>query len=180
MNMKEIFTLGHSTHEAGAFDTLLERHGIALLADVRALPRSRRVPHADGDALAARLRGHGIRYLHLPELGGRRRALPDSPNSGWQNDAFRGYADHMTSEEFAAGLERLEPAATRRRAAVMCAEALWWRCHRRLVADALVVGGWTVHHIGPDGRLTQHDLTDFAHVENGTLSYPSPQQALDV
>jgi uncharacterized protein (DUF488 family) len=148
------------------------------VADVRAFPTSRRVPHASGEQLGGWLPADGVGYLHLPELGGRRRALPDSPNTGWRTGGFRGYADHMASAEFARGIERLEAAARSGRTAVMCAEGLWWRCHRRLVADALVARGWTVRHILPDGGLAEHELTPFAVVEGERVTYPPGQGSL--
>lgn len=141
--------------------------------DVRRHPGSRRMPHFARDALAERLP-----YLHLAELGGRRRPAPESPNGAWQNASFRGYADHMASEEFRSGLARLEQAASEHTCAVMCAEGLWWRCHRRLLADALLVCGWDVRHIAPDGRASAHELPDFAVVEDGALSYPPRQGEL--
>jgi uncharacterized protein (DUF488 family) len=169
-----IFTIGHSSHEPEAFLALLARHGVRLVADVRRFPGSRRNPQYGAEALAAAAPG----YAHLPELGGRRRPRPGTPNDGWEVEAFRGYADHMASEEFAAGLTRLEELARQTPTAIMCAEAPWWKCHRRLVADALLVHGWTVCHIGPDGRLTEHALPDFAVVDDDGLRYPSPQLRL--
>ena len=168
-----VFTVGHSTRPPGALEALLRGHGVEVLVDVRALPRSRRMPHFSSEALARSTPAAGIEYVHLPELGGRRRPLADSVNGAWRNESFRGYADHMASEEFLAGLGRLEGLANDRRAAVMCAEALWWRCHRRLVADALVARGHAVEHLGPGGGLTPHALTPFAVVgPDGALTYP--------
>ena len=172
--MSLIFTIGHSTHALDVLLGLLERHGVGCLADVRRFPRSRRHPHFNTEVLAEAAPG----YVHLPELGGRRRPVPGSPNDGWEVAAFQGYADHLATEEFARGLARLEERARETPAAVMCAEAPWWRCHRRLVSDALLVRGWTVCHIGPDGRLTEHVLPDFAVVEGARIVYPSPQLSL--
>ena len=168
------FTIGHSTHELAAFVELLERHVIACLADVRTAPRSRRTPQFNREALSAALAAVGVDYVHLPELGGWRTPVAGSEeNAGWRHRSFRGYADHMASPEFAAGLERLTALSAARRTAIMCAEAAWWRCHRRLVSDALVAGGWTVEHIGPDGRLARHELTEFARVrQDGRVVYP--------
>jgi uncharacterized protein (DUF488 family) len=177
--MPELFTIGHSTHPLSDFVALLRQVGIRAIADVRAHPGSRRLPHFNCGALERSLPEAGIRYEHMPDLGGRRRANPDSPNGGWKVEAFRAYADHMSSAEFAAGLERLEALASDAPAAVMCAEGLWWRCHRRLVADALVVRGWDVVHIAPGGATTSHQLPEFAVVEGGRLSYPPPQSALE-
>jgi uncharacterized protein (DUF488 family) len=175
---REIFTIGHSTHEQERLLALLQAKGVAALADVRRFPGSRRLPHFNREPLAAGLAAAGIAYEHLPQLGGRRRPRPDSPNGGWEVAGFRGYADHMDSEEFAVGLRRLEELGRRGRAAFMCAEAPWWRCHRRLVADALVVRGWEVRHIGPDGRLAGHELPDFAVVSGARVSYPPRQGVL--
>jgi uncharacterized protein (DUF488 family) len=142
---------------------------------VRRFPGSKRLPHFNAEALRAAL---GADYEHFPELGGRRSRVPGSPNGGWEVAAFQGYADHMASEEFARGLERLEAWAAQRSVAVMCAEAPWWRCHRRLLADALLVRGHEVRHIlGPE-RAPRHELTEFAHVEDGRLTYPPRQLEL--
>jgi uncharacterized protein (DUF488 family) len=173
-----MFTVGHSTHALDAFVALLRGAGVEAVADVRRYPGSRRSPWFAREALAASLPGEGIEYVHLEPLGGRRSVVPGSPNGGWDNAAFQAYADHMATPEFAAGLAQLERLARRRATAVMCAEAPWWRCHRRLIADALVVRGWTVRHIGPDGGLTDHELTDFAGVDPGTLTYPPVQTEL--
>ena len=167
------FTIGHSTHDIQVLLALLRRHGVSGVADVRRFPGSRRHPQFAREALAQALPARGLRYAHLPELGGRRRARPRSANDGWRQEGFRGYADHMTSEEFAAGLARLEALAAVAPTAVMCAEAAWRRCHRRLVADALVARGWVVDHIAVEGRLSRHALTPFAHVAGGRVSYPS-------
>jgi uncharacterized protein (DUF488 family) len=126
------------------------------------------------------LREAGVGYLHLPELGGRRDPLRGSPNRGWRVGQFQGYADHMGSTEFEVGLERLLALAAGRRTAVMCAEAQWTRCHRRLLADVLVARGQAVLHIGSRGGLERHELTEFASVEDGRLTYPNAQAALDV
>jgi uncharacterized protein (DUF488 family) len=179
MGPTRIFSLGHSTHDLAGLVALLRRHRIEQLCDVRRYPGSRRLPWFNQDPLARELGHRGVGYRHLPELGGRRRPSPDSPNGGWRVAAFRGYADHMAGDEFAAGLEALRELAARRFTAMMCAEALWWRCHRRLVSDALTVRGWEVVHIGSDGGATLHELTPFAVVDAGRLTYPPLQQALD-
>jgi uncharacterized protein (DUF488 family) len=176
----DIFTVGHSTHELDGLVALLRGAGVSALADVRRYPRSRRVPHFNAESLERSLPVEGIDYVHLEELGGRRSPVPGSPNGGWREGQFQGYADHMATPEFAAALERLETLARARPAAVMCAEAPWWRCHRRLLSDALLVRGWHVLHLGPDGRLSEHELTDFAVVSDGRLTYPPPQTALEV
>ena len=151
------------------------------MVDVRTVPRSRRHPQFARGALSASLSERGIDYLHEPALGGFRRPRPDSPNDGWEHPAFRGYADHMASQEFAAALERLELAAAERPTTVMCAEAQWWRCHRRLIADALTVRNWRVLHLGLKAEPVEHELTPFAVAgPDGTLTYPSPQGRLEL
>lgn len=172
----ELLTVGHSTHAPEEFLALLQGAGVEALADVRRYPGSRRLPWFNEAELRAALPAAGIDYDHLPELGGRRKPVPDSPNGGWRVAQFQGYADHMESAEFERGLTRLLALAERRRTAVMCAEAQWWRCHRRLLADALLVRGHGVEHLNSRGKLEPHALTDFAVVENGRLRYP-PQQA---
>ena len=151
---------------------------MTALADVRRHPGSRRHPQFASHALAVSLPARGIEYTHLPALGGRRKASPASVNDGWENESFRAYADHLESEEFRAGLAALEDLAGRRPTAVMCAEGLWWRCHRRLVADVLTVRGWTVCHIAPGGALSEHALPEFAVVEGERVTYPAPQLRL--
>jgi uncharacterized protein (DUF488 family) len=176
----EILTVGHSNHEERPFLELLRGAGVERLADVRANPRSR-YPPFNRSALAASLAAAGIEYTHLgAELGGRREPAADSPNDAWKEGPFRGYADHMASEEFAAGIARLEWLARGRRSAVMCAEADWTRCHRRLISDALTARGWRVLHLGPDGSLAPHELTRFAVVEGDHLIYPACQTSLGV
>jgi uncharacterized protein (DUF488 family) len=167
-----VFTVGHSTQEHDRFIALLRAHGVTAVADVRRYPRSRRHPQFDAAALAAALPAAGIAYLHLPELGGRRSRRPGSPNGGWAVAGFQGYADYMATPAFAAGLARLQALADERVTTVMCAEGAWWRCHRRLIADALVSAGRRVRHILPDGRTTDHELTPFAVVEGGAITYP--------
>lgn len=150
------------------------------MVDVRRFPGSRRQPHFARDALEHSLPERGIDYRHLIELGGRRRPGPSSPNGGWRVEAVRAYADHMATSEFRGALYELEGLGTERRSAIMCAEGLWWRCHRRLVADALVVRGWEVRHIAPDGRDTVHELTEFAEVREDALVYPAVAGQLEV
>ena len=144
--------------------------------DVRRFPASRRMPWTNAGEIAAAL---PVDYVHLPALGGRRRSARGSPNGGWESDQFRGYADHMASAGFERALAELERLARERTAAVMCAEAQWWRCHRRLLADALLVRGWGVLHIDTRGSLDRHELTGFALVEGDRLSYPPLQLALE-
>jgi uncharacterized protein (DUF488 family) len=176
----EILTVGHSTRKPGELEDLLATHSVGLLMDVRAHPGSRRMPHFASEALERSLLEAGIEYLHLPELGGRRRPRADSPNRGWKNRQFQGYADHMESEEFGRGLERVTSAAIDRRVTLMCAEAAWWRCHRRLVADALVARGWDVVHVTGPGTPSRHVLTEFAVVEGGRVEYPPSQESLEL
>jgi uncharacterized protein (DUF488 family) len=173
-----IHTIGHSTHGLDRLIALLREHDVGRVADVRAHPGSRRLPQFNRSTLADGLAGADIDYVHIPQLGGRRRPLPDSPNAGWRVDAFRGYADHMASAEFADGVAALEAQARDRPVAVMCAEGLWWRCHRRLVADALVIRGWEVVHIAPDGAASPHELTEFAVVDGTSVTYPPAQASL--
>jgi uncharacterized protein (DUF488 family) len=173
--VRRAFTIGHSTHTLDAFAALLDRHGVRGVADVRRFPGSRRHPQFGRDALADGLAARRIAYTHLEALGGRRSVVAGSPNGGWENAAFQGYADHMATAAFAVGLGELELLAESVPTAVMCAEALWWRCHRRLIADALVARGWAVDHIGADGSLSRHELTSFAVVADGRITYPAPQ-----
>ncbi|MGI8674449.1 MAG: DUF488 domain-containing protein [Thermoleophilaceae bacterium] len=175
---RRVLTIGHSTHDLPGLVALLRRHEVQVLADVRRFPGSRRLPHFNRGALEDGLSEASIAYRHLPELGGRRAASPDSAHAGWRVEGFRGYAEYMESEEFAAGLDRLLAVAGERLTAVMCAEGLWWRCHRRLVADALLVRGWPVEHVAPDGGTSEHELTDFAVVQGERIAYRAPQQRL--
>ena len=175
-----MFTIGHSTHAIERFLGLLERNSVELVADVRRFAGSRRHRQLGSEALARSLAEAVIDYACLgEELGGRRRARQDSPNAGWRSGQFRGYADHMGSAEFAEGLARLEAAAVARPAAIMCAEGDWRRCHRQLIADAMAARGWRVLHIGRYGCLEVHELTSFAVVEDGSVSYPGARTLLD-
>lgn len=157
---------------------MLNGAGIKTLADVRSAPGSRRHPQFGRSALAASLATAGIDYVHLPRLGGRREAAPDSPHVALNVDAFRGYADHMASDEFAADYARLDALARRKPTAFMCAETLWWRCHRRLLADRLTVDGWDVIHLLALGRSEPHRLWDVARVVDGRLVYDGGTIAL--
>jgi uncharacterized protein (DUF488 family) len=169
-----VWTVGHSTHSLDAFVALLAANDIAQIADVRTVPKSRRQPHFHTDALARTLTIRGVAYVHLPRLGGWRRAAAESPNGAWRNPSFRGYADYAMGDEFADGLAQLRERAHARRTAVMCSEALWWRCHRRLIADRLVVAGDSVCHISSTGRTSEHRLTPFATVApDRQITYPT-------
>ncbi|MCI0747963.1 MAG: DUF488 domain-containing protein [Verrucomicrobia subdivision 3 bacterium] len=167
----ELWTIGHSTHSADDFVSLLQAQRIELLADVRQFPGSRRYPHFNREALKASLAKAGIGYKHFADLGGRRVPKPNSPNTAWRNDAFRGYADYMTSPEFDLAINRLATTAAEKRTAVMCAEALWWQCHRGLIADYFKVRGITVWHILPGGKIEEHPYTSAAQIVNGRLTY---------
>ena len=170
-----VWSVGHSTHTFEAFVRLLAMRDISLLADIRTVPKSRRHPHFHAEALARSLPARGMTYVELPRLGGWRRAAPDSPNEAWRNLSFRGYADYAMSDDFDEGLAHLRELAAGQPTAMMCAEAVWWRCHRRLVADRLVLAGDTVCHIGADGRASTHRLTEFAAVSaDGQVTYPAP------
>lgn len=173
-----VFTVGHSTRPIGEFVSILESAGIELLVDVRTVPRSRRYPQFEGGALADALSDHGIAYWHERGLGGFRQPRPRSPNDGWRHPAFRGYADHMASDEFLEALDRLETMALEQPSSIMCAEAQWWRCHRRLIADALTIRGWQVLHLGL-GEPVDHQLTPIAvQGPAGSLTYPPLQGEL--
>lgn len=168
-----IFTIGHSTRTADEFLVLLEAYRVDALADVRTIPRSRRHPQFSADALATFLPEHGIRYVHVPGLGGLRKPRPDSINGAWRESGFRGYADYMQTSEFAAALDTLIVLGTQNQVAVMCAEAKWWQCHRQLVADALVARHIEVRHILSLQEAPRHELTPFARVVGNRLQYPS-------
>jgi uncharacterized protein (DUF488 family) len=166
-----IWTIGHSTDAIETFVATLRAQAIALLVDVRRFPGSRRHPQFTKDALAIALPAAAIDYLHLPELGGRRQPLKDSPNTAWRLEAFRGYADYMDTPAFAAGIDRLLQVAAGRRAAIMCAERVWWSCHRALIADLLKSHGHDVRHIMGSGRVEPHPYTSAARLVDGQLSY---------
>lgn len=180
-----IWTIGHSTRSEEELVSLLRGAGtrgddgdggIEVLADVRRFPGSRRMPRFGADALRATLRRAGIGYEHVPELGGRRKPVEGSRNTAWRNEAFRGYADYTQTPAFAAGLDRLMALARAQRAAMMCAEAVWWRCHRGLIADALKIRGWRVLHIMEDGKIVEHRYTSAARIVDGRLSYEATER----
>jgi len=168
-----IFTIGHSTRPIDDFIHLLKSHGVQRVVDVRTLPRSRFNPQFDIARLPALLRTANIYYTHLPGLGGLRRPHRDSPNIGWRNKSFRGYADYMQSADFKRSLERCLELASVERVALMCAEAVPWRCHRSLIADALVARGVDALEIASDSRVRPHTLTPFAHVDGAEITYPA-------
>ena len=167
----EIWSIGHGARPLEGFLAVLRAADIEALADVRLAPGSRRHPQFGAQALEAALREIGITYLHLPELGGRREPLADSPHRALRVAAFRGYADHMSTAEFARGYDRLTSLASESRTAFMCAETLWWRCHRRLIADRLTVDGWAVTHLFAPGKSERHVLWDAARTLDGHLIY---------
>ena len=167
-----ILTVGHSNHSIGEFIALLKSHNVKRLVDVRTVPQSRHNPQFNRDALAFSLRAARIAYTHLPKLGGLRRTRPDSVNTGWNNSSFRGFADYMQTPEFAAALARLEKLARTRLSAIMCAEALPWRCHRSLISDALTVRGHAPRHIMTRSRANLHKLTPFARIRGQRITYP--------
>ena len=173
-----IWTVGHSTLSIEAFLALLADYRIEAIADVRRFPGSRRYPWFASEALAQTLPAHGIEYAWVPQLGGRRRVQPGSRNGGWRNASFQGYADHLDSAEFAEGLAQVVALAARRRTALMCAEAVWWRCHRALIADVLKLRGWHVVHILDARHATAHPYTSPARIVDGRLDYAPAQEGL--
>jgi uncharacterized protein (DUF488 family) len=168
---RTLHTIGHSTRTSERLIELLHLHEIELLLDVRRWPASRRLPHFNRDALSAALKSAGIDYFWRGDLGGFRKPSADSPNSGWRVAAFRAYADFMLDEKFARIMDEMERIAGESRAAIMCAEAVPWRCHRQLLADAFVVRGWNVRHILDDG-CHEHQLTNFAEPQGTKIYYP--------
>ncbi len=168
---RSVWTIGHSTRPLDRFLELLTAHRIEAVADVRRYPGSRRWPQFGSDSLAATLETRGLAYVWFPELGGRRQPLPDSPNTAWRSSAFRGYADHMATEAFANGLVALLNVSLGLRTAIMCAEAVWWRCHRGLIADVLRWLGFEVCHILGPGSSAPHPYTRAARIVDGRLSY---------
>lgn len=169
--VETIWTIGHSTHSAEEFNHILNVHEIAVLVDVRSFPGSRRYPQFNKEHLKESLAAVGIRYQHSSALGGRRRANPKSKNVAWKNASFRAYADHLETDEFKQGVKELLEVAATETTAVMCAEALWWRCHRSLIADYLKSLGWEVLHIASENQAEVHPYTSAARIVEGRLSY---------
>ena len=170
--ISRIWTIGHSTRKIDIFVSLLEENGIKLVADVRMYPGSKLYPQFGREALAKSLSDVGIRYEHFPELGGRRKAKPDSHNTAWRNESFRGYADYMETEDFRNGVARLVDLANQSGpTAIMCAEAVWWRCHRSLISDYLKARGAEVIHILDEKKNEPHPFTSAARIVDGKLSY---------
>jgi uncharacterized protein (DUF488 family) len=177
--ISRIWTTGHSTRSIDEFISLLGENGITLLADVRSWPGSKRYPQYNKDALAKSLSEHGIHYEHFAELGGKRKPKRDSRNTAWRNASFRGYADHMETKEFCKGVERLlDLARESGPTAIMCAEVVWWRCHRALISDYLKARGIEVAHILDANKVEPHPFTSAAHIVNGKLSYASEGDGL--
>jgi uncharacterized protein (DUF488 family) len=178
MARRTLWTIGHSTRSLDELLELLRGERIEGIADVRRYPGSRRLPHFGRDAFCGALESGGIEYRHFLGLGGRREPAPDSPNTAWRSESFRAYADYMETAEFQAAADELAAFATAKRVAVLCAEAVWWRCHRGLLSDRFKVDGWEVLHITGRGRTEPHPYTSAASIVDGRLSYAAPQQTL--
>lgn len=173
-----LWTIGHSTRSLDEFVALLKENGIEALADVRHFPGSRKYPHFNVEPLQRALQGAGIGYTSFSALGGRRKVQPDSPNTAWRLPAFRGYADYMQTNAFRDGVERLKALSTHKRTAIMCAEAVWWRCHRGLISDVFKLHDTRVLHIMGPGEPREHPWTSAAHVVDGRLDYTADQHEL--
>jgi uncharacterized protein (DUF488 family) len=174
MKKPSIFTVGHSTRSIDEFVKLLEAHGVKQIVDARSIPLSRHNPQFNADTSKESLQQAHIRYKHLKKLGGLRHTSKASINLGWRNASFRGFADYMATPEFSEGLEALMKIATTRTTAIMCAEAVPWRCHRSLIADALSKKGWIVQDIISTSAPRRHRLTPFLKIKKGQLTYPEP------
>ncbi len=172
-----IYTIGHSTRTLEEFIDLLEEHGIELLVDVRSIPMSRHNPQFNKDVLPNAIKRHGIAYIHLAALGGRRgKSNSNSHNTAWEHSSFRNYADYAETEDFQKGLEELISLAREKRACYMCAEAVWWRCHRRIITDYLLARGWKVRHIMAPGKLQEAEMNEDARIQpDGRITYPAAQ-----
>lgn len=168
---KNIWTIGHSTRSFEEFLTMLQSFNIELIADIRSFPGSRKFPQFNKEALKISLPQNNIKYVHIKNLGGRRKTNPDSKNTAWRHVAFRSYADYMETDSFTNGINELEKLAIKQRVAYMCSEAVWWRCHRSMVSDYLKLRGWTVQHIMGIGKETEHPYTAPAKIVNGELNY---------
>lgn len=176
--VRTLWTIGHSTRPWTEFASMLAGAGILQLVDVRRFAGSRRNPQYSRDTMPAALAEAGIRYWSLPGLGGRRKAAPDSRNTAWRVEAFRAYADHMASTDYVAAREALMAGALANRTCIMCAEAVWWRCHRRLVSDDFVLRGWTVLHLMAPGKVTPHEANPDAVMIDDVVRYPASQPRL--
>jgi len=175
VELKTIYTIGHYTHPIAEFLAMLGSFDIQLLADIRSMPGSNKYPQFNQSTLEISLHAAGIQYRHFPDLGGRRKPRPDSTNSAWRSKAFMGYADYMETPPFKAAIDELQESALLSRAAYMCSEAVWWRCHRSLVSDYLKVHGWTVLHIMDVKKVTEHPYTSPAKILQGNLFYGDSQ-----
>jgi len=171
MKTKEIWTIGHSTHTFEAFISLLKSFEIELLVDVRRFPGSRRYPHFNKDNLDKSILEAGIKYIHMEDLGGRRTVQPNSKNDAWRLKSFQAYADYMETDDFKIAIKKLKSLAETNKTAIMCAEAVWWSCHRSLISDCLKYDEWTVMHITGKSKSTEHPYTKPAKIENGKLLY---------
>lgn len=173
--MNKVYTLGHTTRSIEEFVNILKHYGIQIVVDVRTIPKSRHNPQFEGSNLEKSLETAGMSYIHIRELGGLRNPKKDSQNMEWRNTSFRGYADHMESEEFKQGLDMLKKIASEHKTVIICAEAVPWRCHRNLIADALTVQDWDVEHIMTEKVVSKHKLTEFLKVVDGKLTYPKSE-----
>ncbi|WP_026451540.1 DUF488 family protein [Aequorivita capsosiphonis] len=171
MNTNTIWTIGHSTRSLEEFLQLLKSFDIELLVDVRHYPGSRKFPQFNKESMEITIPENGIEYKHMVELGGRRKVVPNSKNDAWRLNSFKGYADYMETSEFQEALKTLKKLATEKRTAIMCAEAVWWSCHRSMISDALKVDGWEVMHIMGENKATEHPYTAPASIVDGKLNY---------
>lgn len=171
MQLKVIWTIGHSTHSLEEFVGILKSIKIECVADIRSFPGSRKFPHFNREALEMSLPENHIEYVHLKDLGGRRKVRPDSRNTNWYHPAFRGYADYMETDSFKAAVAELENLALGKPTAYMCSEALWWRCHRSMVSDWLKLLGWNVFHITGESKIKEHSFTTASRIVDGKLLY---------
>ena len=175
MKSHDIYTIGHSTHPIEDFLSMLHSFGITLVVDIRRLPGSRKYPQYNQENLKISLEKVGIDYIHLLDLGGRRKANKDSKNTQWNNDSFKGYADYMETESFKNAVQELEELANKQPTVYMCSEAVWWRCHRSMVSDYLKVQGWNVHHIMAVGKSQDHKFTSPARIVDNKVFYTEPE-----
>jgi uncharacterized protein (DUF488 family) len=177
MSGMQIWTIGHSTRSFNEFTELLNENRIEVVADVRSYPGSRKFPHFNDEALAGSLPDAGIEYIPFKQLGGRRKTRPDSPHTVWHNESFRGYADYMDTDDFKMGIEQLVKLAAEMRTAIMCSEAVWWRCHRSMISDYLKAAGVTVEHILGPSKTETHPYTSAATLVDGRLIYGSVENS---
>ena len=174
-NGRTLWTIGHSTREWEVFTAMLRDAGIEILVDVRRFAGSRRNPQFSGETMAGTLPEAGIEYVPMPDLGGRRKPDPDTRNTAWRNSSFRGYADYMETPPWQSARDRLAALASRKRVAIMCAEALWWQCHRGLISDDFKAHDWKVIHLAAPGRSEEHPYTSAARIVDGELDYSAPE-----